>query len=181
MARIIAIANQKGGVAKTTTTVNLSASLAATKARVLLVDIDPQGSATVGSGIDKAELTASVNELLLGQAEVSNCIVSTEWSFDILPSNGDLTVAEVRLLNMPEREQVLKKALNEVSSHYDFILIDCPPSLNMLTINALVAADEVFLTNSLVGIQTVQTCLIQNKLIQYRDSNWIATSLRSSQ
>lgn len=143
MGRIIAIANQKGGVGKTTTTVNLSASLAATKQRTLLIDLDPQGNATAGSGMNKDTLATSVNEVLLGEIPTQEGIHQTEWEYDILPSNGNLTIAEVRLLKIDQREQCLKKALDQVKDRYDYILIDCPPSLNMLTVNALVAADSV--------------------------------------
>ena len=140
---IIAIVNQKGGVAKTTTAVNLSASLAATKQRVLLIDLDPQGNATVGCGVDKLELTTSVNELLLGEADAQQVCVKTEWGFDMIPSNGDLTVAEVRLLKSEQREGCLKQALRPIQHNYDYIFIDCPPTINMLTVNALVAAKGV--------------------------------------
>jgi chromosome partitioning protein len=143
MAKIIAVANQKGGVGKTTTSVNLSASLAATKHRVLMIDLDPQGNATVGSGIRSDSFTQSVNDVLLGEALVSDVVIRTQWKYDVLPTNADLTVAEVRLLQMQDREQLLKRALRSVQGIYDFIIIDCPPALNMLTVNALVAADSV--------------------------------------
>lgn len=147
MGKIIAVANQKGGVAKTTTCINLGASLAATKRRVLVVDLDPQGNATVGSGVNKDDLELSSYHVLLGKAEAKDVIVKTaEANYDVLPTNGDLTAAEVELMNMMvAREQQLRKALAKVRDQYDFILIDCPPSLNMLTLNAMVAADSVMI------------------------------------
>ncbi len=147
MGKIIAVANQKGGVAKTTTCINLGASLVATKRRVLVVDLDPQGNATVGSGINKDSIDKSSYHVLLGEAPAMEAIVHAEAAdYDILPTNGDLTAAEVELMNMNiAREQRLRKALEPVRESYDYILIDCPPSLNMLTLNAMVAADSVMI------------------------------------
>ncbi len=144
--RIFAITNQKGGVGKTTTAINLSASLAATKRKVLVVDLDPQGNATMGSGIDKNELDKSVYEVLTGQCHTKDAIVASEsCHYDLLPANGDLTAAEVELINVKMKEHRLRYALAEVRKKYDYILIDCPPSLNMLTVNALSASDGVII------------------------------------
>jgi chromosome partitioning protein len=146
MAKIIAITNQKGGVGKTTTSINLAASLAATKRKVMLIDLDPQGNATMGSGVDKSTVEASSCEVLLDEKPLREVIVRAEQAgYDLIPSNADVTAAEVRLMEMPGREVQLRRALAEIWLEYDYILIDCPPSLNMLTVNALVAAQSVLI------------------------------------
>ena len=144
MARIFCIANQKGGVGKTTTSVNLAAGLAAQGQRVLLVDLDPQGNATMGSGIDKRALRLSVYHVLIGQAGVAQARARSEsGGFDVLPSNRELAGAEVELVDLDDRETRLKSALVAVAADYDFVLVDCPPSLSMLTLNGLCAAHGV--------------------------------------
>ncbi len=144
--KILAITNQKGGVGKTTTCVNLAASLASLGKRVLLIDLDPQGNASTGSGIDKAHLKSSIYHVLIGTQSLHEVVVkSATGGFDIAPSNRELAGAEVELVNELARENRLKAAIAKVSEHYDFVLLDCPPALNLVTVNALTAAHAVMI------------------------------------
>ena len=145
MSRILAVTNQKGGVGKTTTSINLAASLALAGRRVLLIDLDPQGNATMGSGVDKRSIKASVYDVLLGTRLLSEVRVKASGKYDLVPANRELAGAEIELVDLPERETRLKHALDEVEGQYDFILIDCPPALNLLTVNGLCAAHSVMI------------------------------------
>jgi len=146
MGRILAVTNQKGGVGKTTTSVNLAASLAETGRRVLLIDLDAQGNATMGSGIDKHDVEKTGYDVLMGHTEIRDVIIyAQEAGYDLLPGNSDLTAAEVELLEKGDRERRLRAALSYIQNDYDLIVIDCPPSLSMLTVNALAAAHGVLI------------------------------------
>ena len=145
MGKIIAIANQKGGVGKTTTSINLAASFAAMKRRIMLFDLDPQGNATVGSGINKMQIHATSTHVLCNEISIAQARIQSHADYDVVATNQDLIVAEMQLLQIPQREQRLKSILDDIKHEYDYILIDCPPSLSILTVNALVAANSVLI------------------------------------
>ena len=145
MGRVLAIANQKGGVGKTTTSINLAATLAKTRRRVMLIDMDPQGNATMGSGINKESVRGSTYGVLLGDDTIELARVTAEAGYDVVPANASLSGAEIELVEVDQREHRLRAALDAVHAQYDFILIDCPPALNLLTVNALVAAQSVMI------------------------------------
>lgn len=170
MHKIIAVANQKGGVGKTTTCVNLAASLVAIKYRVLVVDLDPQGNASVGSGVVKQPDGVTAKEVLLNQASLSEALFKTQAGYGMVPSDGELTLAEVQLLKLEQREYRLKNALSSVSSDYDFVLIDCPPTLNILTVNALTAANSVLIPMPCEYFAMEGLASLLNTITQIRNS-----------
>jgi len=143
--RVLAVANQKGGVGKTTTSINLAASLAMAGRRVLLIDLDPQGNATMGSGVDKRTMVSTIYHVLLGAQLLADVRVKASANYDLVPANRELAGAEVELIELPERERRLKEAIRPIQDQYDFILIDCPPALNLLTVNGLCAAQAVMI------------------------------------
>jgi len=145
MAKVVAVTNQKGGVGKTTTGINVAASLAREHKRVMLIDLDPQGNATVGSGVNKDECHATIYQVLLGGASITDARVASPSGYDVVPANADLAGAQVELLDAEARERRLRTALAPVREEYDYIFIDCPPALNMLTVNALTAANAVMI------------------------------------
>jgi len=147
LARVFAVANQKGGVGKTTSCINIAAGLALAKCRVLLVDLDPQGNATTGSGVDKSTLSSTINEVLLDEVKIADSVIKrSAGGYDVIGANQSLTESEVRLLETTHKEKSLRFQLSSLLNQYDYILLDCPPSLNMLTLNGLVAADGVIIT-----------------------------------
>ncbi len=145
MGKVLAITNQKGGVGKTTTSINLAASLAKTRRKIMLIDLDPQGNATMGSGINKETVKATSYQILIGGNSIEEATIQAEGGYDLVPANGDLSGAEVELINLERRERRLRAALEPVRDRYDYLLIDCPPALNLLTVNALVAAQAVMI------------------------------------
>ncbi len=178
MARIIAVANQKGGVGKTTTSINLAASVAELGRRVLLIDMDPQGNATMGCGVDKSLVELSCYDVLVDGCDPATAVISQgEIKVDVLPGNIDLAAAEVHLLEIDNRESRLKKAIGQLADGYDYVFIDCPPSMNMLTINALVAADSVLVPMQCEYFALEGLSSLMDTLKQVRESVNAALSL----
>ena len=169
MGRIIAIANQKGGVGKTTTSINLSASLAAKGKKVLVIDTDPQGNTTSGFGIEKNELENTIYELILGECSIRDCIISNIIkNVSVVPSNVNLAAAEIELIGVDKKEYILKNEVDYVKDDYDFIIIDCPPSLNMLTINSMTTADSVLVPIEYYALEGLSQLIHTINLVKER-------------